>query len=244
MANDPQADITKHVVRFDIDGVLCEPQQIVSDEMRRKINELGRRALVYVVTGNTFVKARDLLYGVHVDGFFCNNADEFRDSRGRRIWSDNATEPLPVKIENTLQFLLGLDVHHYGNRIEWRNPRMVNFSRIGRFAPQSVRKDHDGSWRENTIGLVKLIHPSVECSIGGSISIDIYSKGADKSRAGMYINKFMNKNFVFVGDKTDIGGNDYPLAQYCFDNPSNICLTSIGTKHTSELVYGFINSIG
>ena len=233
-----QADIANTVFLFDIDGTLNNSQDPITDEMQRYLQRLSRHFQVYFVTGNGYVKTVDILNGpmAHFSGVFINNADEMRTMRGKLMWHDTESTPLPVRIEETLRCLLGVKgVEHHGNRIEWRNPRMLNFSHIGRFASDDMRKAHDASWRHETIDFLKIGYPDVEVVAGGSISLDIYSRGADKSRACKYING-IGKNFIFIGDKTDEGGNDYPVKTYCDANKQNLCLKSFGTTHTMELI--------
>ena len=58
----------------------------------------------------------------------------------------------------------------------------------------------------------------MDAVIGGQISIDIYPKGNDKSQILEHIkdrNVVSTKTdeFIFIGDRTEEGGNDYPLAK-------------------------------
>lgn len=226
------------VILLDIDGVINEPQQRITSCMQQKLHHLARHREVYFLTGNTYTKSIDILDGPisMYSGIFCLNADELRTMRGKLVWQDEETPSLPVKIEDSLRCLLSVkDNVHSGNRIEWRNPRMLNFSHIGRFASQDMRRAHDASWREETIEFLKIGYPMVEAVAGGSISIDIYSRGADKARACKYINA-KGKNFIFIGDKTEPGGNDYPVKTYCESNNKNICLQSLGPNHTMEMI--------
>lgn len=222
-----QAD-TKHAWLFDIDGVLCEPQQVVSDEIIQGLISL-KTPLIFYVSGNPFLKCLDMMNGVIYVGVFSNNSDELRGFRGEPIWQDTETPPLPF-IEDFLQ-------QQANASIEWRSPRFVNYCPIGRYATQDQRKNHDTSWRiPFTMELMDRYEVfGVDCSIGGQVSVDVYSKGADKSRAGKWLND-NGYTFTFIGDKTAPGGNDYPLAEYCRLHPENKCLTSTGPKHTLELI--------
>lgn len=229
---------------LDIDGVLCDPQQPVSIAMKMMVNRLALHNLVYIVTGNSLTKSFDLLDDVVFDGVFCNNADELRTRRGRLVWTEGGLPPIPPRVENTLHMLLGLDDSHSGNRIEWRTPRMINFSKCGRWADRKTRSEADVSWRQDTINLIHMLYPEVEAVIGGSVSIDIFTRGADKSRAGLYINQFLKREFVFIGDKTSPGGNDYPLVEYCINNPQNISLTSVGADYTLMMLDKILRQVG
>lgn len=223
---------------FDIDGTLNEAQQPVTSEMHGKLQCLARQYQIYFVTGNTYTKSVDILNG-HIKefyGIFCNNADELRTMRGKLQWQDLETQYLPDGLERTLRTIYDCSAK---NCIEWRNPRFLNFSKIGRFATKEERLNHDGAWREDAVKYIKFRYPEIEVSIGGSISIDIHSFGADKSRACKYIN-MLGRKFIFLGDRTHDGGNDYSVKKYCDEHPENICLTSNGTIHTMELIDKFL----
>ena len=57
----------------------------------------------------------------------------------------------------------------------------------------------------------------IDATIGGQISIDIYDKGSDKSQVLKVIQDELYdapiNDYIFIGDRTMEGGNDYPLAQ-------------------------------
>lgn len=231
------------VFMFDIDGTVCEPQQRISTEMMKQLNRLSSRAKVYFVTGNAFTKSIDMIDGVKFDGIFCNSADELRTSSGRLLAEETDIAPL-AHIQHHLQEFFR-DKYQLNNAIEWRSPRMVNVSVIGRFAGAELRRLHCAAWREDFIreygDYLDLI--GATCTIGGSVSVDIYSKGADKSRAGKYVNGVLDRKFIFVGDKTAPNGNDFPLVEYCSAHPENISLTTDGTAHTLQMIDKFLSLI-
>lgn len=232
----------KTVFMFDIDGVLCESQQPVGEEMKHRLLRLARHYPVYFLTGNTYTKSVDLIGGHIKDysGIFVNSGDELRTMRGKLIWRDTDTPVMPPDIETVLYNMLERRGYpHSGNRIEWRNPRSINFSVIGRNATLEQRAAHDPSWRAEAIEYIMERYPQVEASIGGSISIDICSRGANKARAAKYINS-LGKRFIFVGDRTDIHGNDYPVKLFTEQHTQNICLTSDGVNSTLRMVDEFL----
>lgn len=231
------------VFLFDIDGTLNEAQQPICPLIQQKLQALARHWHVYFATGNSYTKSVDMLGSPigQYSGIFVNNADELRSMRGKLIWQDTETPPLPPNIDNQLMTMLVSSGSHYGNRIEWRSPRMVNYCEIGRYAPLCARLKHDASWRAAAVRFLSEKYPDIEVSAGGAVSIDIYSKGADKSRACKYFNA-LGKKVIFVGDKTDIHGNDYPVKKYTLDHSENICLTTTGVSNTLELLDGFLRS--
>ena len=108
-----------------------------------------------------------------------------------------------------------------GNHIEDRGS-MVNFSMVGRDCNLEQRKDYfeydkKSGERKRIAGAIKRQFPELNAVIGGQISIDIAKKGFDKSQV---IFEIMHRNvvtskdeYVFIGDRTEEGGNDYPLAK-------------------------------
>jgi hypothetical protein len=223
---------------LDIDGVLCESQQPVSIEMQALLQRLARQRPVWFVTGNTYTKSVDLLNG-HIamySGIFCNTADELRTMRGKMMWRDEVTPPLPDTLERTLRTIYKPEKQ---NCIEWRSPRFVNFSKIGRFATPGERKAHDPSWRVSAIDFLQFRYPECDVVAGGAVSVDIYTRGADKSRAAKWLND-KDRSFIFIGDKTEPAGNDYPVKRFCEKNPRNTCLTSTGPECTMALIEGLL----
>ncbi len=239
-----QADIRNAVFLLDIDGTLNKSQEPLSDEMSRLLQRLTRYFQVYFVTGNNYIKTVDIINGsmAHFSGVFCNNGDELRTMRGKLMWTDTETEPLDNSLEYWIRVAGDFEKN---NCVEWRSPRFVNVSMVGRFATQGERNSHDAGWRDGFIKYLRGLfnfREDVDFSTGGSVSVDIYSKGADKSRACKYINN-TGKNFIFIGDRTDENGNDYPVKKYCEQNDKNICLTSFGTTHTMEIIEEFLRRI-
>lgn len=213
---------------LDIDGVVNEPQQPISDDMLKMLGHASIEYPIYFVTGNTFTKSIDILNWHGYAGIFCNNADDLRDKYGYCVWRDEETPPLP-RLDITGDGLAN-------NQIEWRGPRFVNYCPIGRFATKEQRDNHSTDWRDRFVSLIHQNHSCVEAVKGGQVSIDIYSKGADKARAAKFLNG-SGFDFIFIGDKTEPGGNDYPILEYCksVDN-KNICLTTNGPSKTMELL--------
>ena len=226
------------VFLFDIDGTLNKAQQPITPEMHRMLQRLARHYQVYFVTGNTYVKSVDILAG-HIKefmGIFVNNADELRTMRGKLVVADTETPPLPERIERCIRVIYDCSAR---NCIEWRNPRFLNFSKLGRFASIEERLAHDASWRKDAVEYLKFRFPEIQTSIGGAVSVDVYSHGADKSRACKWVNN-QGRDFIFIGDKMDIGGNDHSVKQYCEIHSKNLSLQSSGPENTIELIDGFL----
>ena len=72
------------------------------------------------------------------------------------------------------------------------------------------------------------------------MSIDIYPKGYDKSQILKYIEKIEpdTDEYIFIGDRTMEGGNDYPLAKLLKDKdrPYGYAYQTEGWEHTMKLL--------
>lgn len=225
---------------MDIDGVLTENQMPISGKIFYILNRAMFHYHVYLVTGNSFLKARDILLNAPFCGIFSNSGHDLRDHCGKLIWTDSDVEPLPCGIEEDIRDHLS-GFHPQNNHIEWRTPSFVNVSTIGRFATPQQRLEHSASWRDSFIEKIKSSY-DVDAVKGGAVSVDIYSRGADKARAARYVNYVLDCDFIFIGDKTSPGGNDYPIVSYCEKNKkySNNVLTTTGIENTIEMIEEFL----
>ena len=98
-------------------------------------------------------------------------------------------------------------------------PGMLNFSVLGRNCPFSERARYN-EWdnihreRETIVKEVNEKFPEYEASSGGKISIDIVTKGGGKEQIAQKIREsYPNDKIIFIGDRTEKGGNDYALAE-------------------------------
>ena len=133
--------------------------------------------------------------------------------------------------------------HRYGNHIEDRDS-MLNFSIVGRDCTQEQREeyfkyDNEKGERKIIANAIKEKFPELDAVIGGQISIDIYPKGKDKSQIFDVIKQdrlTTPDEYVFIGDRTEKGGNDYPLA-LLMDNTDNCDFYQTDDwKHTIQIL--------
>jgi phosphomannomutase len=112
-----------------------------------------------------------------------------------------------------------------GNHIEDRGS-MLNFSIIGRDCSLDQRLDYfeydqKNKERESIASEIIARWDNLDAVIGGQISIDITPRGMNKSQVLSEIKKFYpNQDYIFIGDRTIEGGNDYPLAKIMQETPN------------------------
>jgi hydroxymethylpyrimidine pyrophosphatase-like HAD family hydrolase len=93
---------------------------------------------------------------------------------------------------------------------------MINFSTVGRNADFEQRKtynlwDQTERERETIAEFINENYPTLNATVGGSISIDIIEEGCDKGQVVHYLENAGATKIVFVGDKCYPGGNDHGI---------------------------------
>jgi phosphomannomutase len=111
---------------------------------------------------------------------------------------------------------LGLwESHTWGPILEDRGSQ-ITFSALGQDAPVDAKRawDPTGARKESLRAAVAPLLPELEVRSGGSTSIDITRHGIDKAygmRKLADLTEIPLDRMLFVGDRLDEGGNDYPV---------------------------------
>ena len=80
--------------------------------------------------------------------------------------------------------------------------------------------------------------------MGGQISIDIYPKGMDKSQIFNVIKQerlVQPDEYIFIGDRTKEGGNDYPLAKLMKETNNCYTFQTNGWEQTQEILENLVD---
>ena len=208
----------KRIFMFDIDGTLTPPRLPMTEEMVEMFKGFCERNRVILVTGSDMSKVveqvpkeiRDL-----VEGIYTCSGNAY--TVGDEIIYENEFRP-PEKLIALLEDWKNYS--HYpvktGKHLEYRDG-MLNYSTVGRNCTQQEREDYEAWDNENgerAILRERILNmfPSLDCAIGGQISIDIYPRGLDKSQSYFRV-KGDNPDhaIIFCGDRLMPGGNDYPF---------------------------------
>ena len=210
---------------FDVDGTLTPSRQTMSQQFDNFMFRWGHRNNFWLVSGSDLDKMKEQVPEHILDlaeGLFTCGGNQLYVN-GELIYDNK------FKVPETLLTYLGEELRmtdypvKAGNHIEDRGS-MLNFSIVGRNCTQNQREDY---YRyDNLTGERKRISKyireqwkDIDAVIGGQISIDIVPKGFDKSQIMKHIDETYKKRnvddceYIFYGDRTEEGGNDYPLAQ-------------------------------
>lgn len=223
---------------FDVDGTLTPSRGLIDPNFKQWFNQFLSKHDVYLVTGSDKPKTVEQIgedtYNLCRTVYNCNGNDVWHGTNN--VWTNAWC--ISAEIEQWLQETLLLSEFSCktGRHIENR-PGMCNFSIVGRNANQEqremyIRWDQSLNERENIATAFNKMFPDVVAKVGGETGLDIAPVGADKSQ----ILKRISGPVKFYGDRTDIAGNDYPLAQLIVDQGRGVCYTVKNWEETWELL--------
>jgi HAD superfamily hydrolase (TIGR01484 family) len=220
----------KKLIAFDLDGTLAESKSPLPDKMSELMSELLKNYQVCVISGGKFGQfEKQLLDNLKADGelltklhlmptcgtryftytageWHMNYAEDFTEEEKQQI-----TDALEAGIDE-----LGLrEAEPWGDLIEDRGSQ-ITFSALGQEAPVDAKEawDHDNKKKFALRDVVAAKIPTFEVRAGGSTSIDVTKLGIDKAYGMRKIMELVGVNqeeILFVGDRLEEGGNDYPV---------------------------------
>ena len=205
---------------FDIDGTLTEPRKKMDPLFYNEFSSWMSDKQCFIATGSDYNKTKEQVPTQLLERFkniFCCMGNELRSNQGTILQKSNFI--LPDTLSDELAEILKDSKYptKTGNHLEFRTG-MVNFSIVGRKADQDQR-DAYNMW-DNKVGerikiadFINKNYPTLNASVGGSISIDILEEGRDKGQVINYLENAGAQKVIFVGDRCYPGGNDWGIVR-------------------------------
>ncbi len=221
----------KKLIAFDLDDTLSVSKSAMSDRMAELFAKLLENYEVCIISGGKFEQFKmqvmdrlevnaALLQKLHLMPTCGTRYYKFIDDVWDLQYSEDLTEQQKNKIikvmKNESKSLSIWREKTWGPIIEDRGSQ-VTYSALGQHAPPEEKYKWADEFKEKKkIFRDKVAQqiPELEVRLGGSTSLDVTLPGIDKAYG---MNKLiealnMTKNDVlFVGDKLEEGGNDYPV---------------------------------
>ena len=238
------------IFMFDIDGTLTPSRLRMTEKFAKFFDKWSNENKYYLVTGSDLDKTKEQLPIAYID-----KAEAIFTCCGNQMWRDNELIynnkfELTSKLKNALDIVLMSSQypHRYGNHIEDRGS-MVNFSIVGRNCTQEQREDfykwdNEKGERKKISTFLKQKFKDLDAVLGGQISIDIYPKGMDKSQIFNVIKQerlVQPDEYIFIGDRTKEGGNDYPLAKLMKETNNCYTFQTTGWEQTQEILENLVD---
>lgn len=229
----------KRLIAFDLDGTLTPSKAPADPRLAELLGRLLDRWPVCVMSGGAFQLFKrnllsqlepkpDRLKRLHLlptcgTRYYVYDANR---AGWRRVYAEDLTsaeKQTIIQAVNQAARALGYDQGPiYGDQIEDRDSQ-ITFSAlgqeiVGRLGPEGLRRkeawDPDNRKKQALRDLVAERLPQFEVRVGGATSIDITKPGIDKAYG---LSKLMDRlnllpaDVLFVGNRLQPGGNDYPV---------------------------------
>lgn len=231
--------MTKKIIAFDLDDTLSVAKSAISSEMASLLVGLLDKYEVCIISGGN-MEQFNLQVINHLDAQpehlkkfhlmpTCGTQYFLYDEIASDWVRQYANEPTAEQKRRAIEALtkgakeLGLwPEQPYGEVVEDRGSQ-VTYSALGQQAPS----DEKYAWDPENAKRLKLREyvlpfvPDLEVRIGGTTSIDVTLAGVDKAYG---MNQLLSatgydmNEILFVGDKLDEGGNDYPVKAMGIDS--------------------------
>jgi hydroxymethylpyrimidine pyrophosphatase-like HAD family hydrolase len=136
-----------------------------------------------------------------------------------RLYAEDLTEDEKIRamraVEDCAKELGYWETDTWGPVLEDRGSQ-ITFSALGQMAPVDAKKrwDPTGEKKNRLRERVQELVPDLEVRSGGSTSVDITRRGIDKAYGMRKLADLTGIPFdemVFVGDRLDPDGNDFPV---------------------------------
>lgn len=220
------------LVAFDLDDTLAPSKSSLPPEMARALRQLLEVVPVCVISGADWPQFEEqLLTGLDVEAGLLEDLHlmptcgtrylRHRDSQWDYVYRQRlslADKNAAISALEEEARRLGLWTSNpWGQIIEDRESQ-ITFSALGQNAPLAEKRtwDPDGSKKAALTAAVASRLPDLEVRSGGSTSVDVTARGVDKAYGMSRLVEqtgIPKERMLFVGDRLDEGGNDYPVLQ-------------------------------
>ncbi len=219
------------LIAFDLDDTLAPSKSPVDPRMLAVFARLLRHTTVAVISGGNFAQFEAQLVSrladvdeaslerLHLLPTCGTRYERREDGAWRTMYQENLSEEERAAAFTALREeaeRLGLwESETWGEILEDRGSQ-VTFSALGQRAPVEAKQawDPDGSKKNALRQAVAARLPELEVRSGGSTSVDITRAGIDKAygmRKLATLTGIPLEDMLFVGDRLDPDGNDYPV---------------------------------
>ncbi|MCI1219848.1 MAG: HAD-IIB family hydrolase [Bifidobacterium sp.] len=218
------------LVAFDLDNTLARSKQPMKANMAHCISQLTRLMPLAIITGGRFELVQSQVLD-ELDNTACRENMHLMPTSGTRYyrwdgaqWHCEYAHDLDPEERRAVIASFerhareqGLWFEHpWGDRIEDRGSQ-ITFSALGQQAPieQKESWDPDNTKKNRLAAAVGADFPHLAVHSGGSTSVDASRRGVDKAYAVRELSEMTGvpiDRIVYIGDRMDPDGNDYPVA--------------------------------
>ncbi len=231
--------MSKKLIAFDLDGTLAPSKSALPDRMAEVFGKLLEYFDVCVISGGKFEQfEKQVIANLKVEPQKLERLHlmptcgtrYYRFDTIKRTWrsvyaedlSEAQKQRIVSELERAVQELGFHNEKTWGDQIEDRGSQ-ITFSALGQQAPVDAKEAWDPDMRKKT-AIRNLVAPQLtdfEVRIGGTTSIDVTKLGIDKAYGMQKLMEQLTltkEDILFIGDKLQEGGNDYPVKAMGIDS--------------------------
>ncbi|HSX00447.1 MAG TPA: HAD-IIB family hydrolase [Patescibacteria group bacterium] len=229
----------RQVIAFDLDGTLAPSKSPLPDRMANALDRLLEKYHVCVISGGKFGQfEKQLLSNLKADPIKLERLHlmptcgtryyKYNLAQGEwdKIYAEDLTAAEKKKIGDALMRVAKdqgcIEKEVWGEILEDRGSQ-VTFSSLGQdivehLGDEGVKRkyawDPDNAKKNKMRDAAAELLPEFEVRVGGVTSIDVTKPGIDKAygiQKLIDMLKIGKQDVLFIGDRIEEGGNDYPV---------------------------------
>ena len=222
---------TPRLVAFDLDDTLAPSKTAIDPRMADLLLELLERVEVCIISGGQYGQftaqvidrltnaSAAALERLHLMPTCGTQYYRYGGGTWNQVYAQNLTDDEKqralVAVESEAKRLGYWESETWGPILEDRGSQ-ITFSALGQGAPVAEKSvwDADGVKKNSLREAVQALLPDLEVRSGGSTSVDITRQGIDKAYGMTRLAEITGiplDDMLFVGDRLDPNGNDYPV---------------------------------
>ncbi|QRY40395.1 HAD-IIB family hydrolase [Microbacterium hominis] len=249
---------TPRLIAFDLDDTLAPSKSAIDARIGDLLLDLAARVEVAIISGGQLQQFQtqvvdrlpaadaatlDRFHLMPTCGtqYYRLEADGVRTVYAHALTEDEKSRALAA-VEEEAQRLGLWEAKPWGDILEDRGSQ-ITFSALGQTAPLEAKMawDPTGEKKNALRDAVAARIPDLEVRSGGSTSVDITHRGIDKAygmRKLAEVTGIPLDDMLFVGDRLDEHGNDYPVLAM-----GVTCQAVDGWEHTAEYLTALIPTL-
>lgn len=254
--------MVRKVIAFDLDGTLAASKSPITDRMSSLLEQLLERYQVCVMSGGKFEQFQKQLLSnlkvrskqlekLHLMPTCGTRYYRFKNGKWNQLYAEDFTTSQKQRIIDALN--KGIDdlgfreKKVWGEIIEDRGSQ-ITFSALGQDIVQELGEEGvrlKEEWdpklekRQKFRDYIAKLIPEFEVRVGGGTSVDVTKPGIDKAYGIQKLLDLLSitkKDVVFIGDRLQEGGNDYPVKAMGVD-----CMEISHWQETALVIEAILN---
>ncbi len=219
------------LVAFDLDDTLAPSKSGIDERIGRLLIALAERVEVAVISGGQIAQFRaqlvdrlpdasaEVLSRIHLmptcgTQYYRHDGADFTARYAHPLSADQKRRALAALHDEARRLELW-EPNPWGDILEDRGSQ-ITFSALGQLAPLEAKTAWDpaGHKKSRLRAAVAELLPDLEVRSGGSTSVDVTHQGIDKAYGMRQLaaeTGIALDDMLFVGDRLDPDGNDYPV---------------------------------